>query len=439
MRLNSKNRKPRSRKAFACLCLAGGLLFLGMVFGLSRYSDMQSCEHRMNELIDFVKEQSSAYVQYNETAVAKALVRGTTAMQELDGLTLDCGEDALRQYTERLWLTGVSVVDAKGRLVCEYSTDGIGYAQLQTDLEPERVLAVVGHPQSTYVRRVQLTAARKIACDAAGRTVARDRSAAREVFDGRAGHGKAARDAADALGIRRRQRRTHPRVRAVHAVVLERAAAVAADRADALERGRGDVHLRREQAQTAYRAGIFLKQAEILRARVDRGIIQPEAADGVPAGEHGGDAVQQTARAVQRLTGFQLRDARKADVRAGGDRECAVGGCAVDPYAVARPVERTRGNGKFSRLIHVTDVGQMAEGFDLAFGAVGARAVSEERIGAVRVDDVALLVHLAAVVCRVRVGEGLHGRVDLRRCGECAAEARDAGTAALAEGRLVLV
>lgn len=68
MRLSSKNRKPRSRKAFACLCLAGGLMFLGMVFGLSRYSDMQSCEHRMNELIDFVKEQSSAYVQYNETA-----------------------------------------------------------------------------------------------------------------------------------------------------------------------------------------------------------------------------------------------------------------------------------------------------------------------------------------------------------------------------------
>ena len=357
----------------------------------------------------------------------------------------------------------------------------IGVADDAADIAPgERGLVRVRTAEDqTLVRAVaqiltgRLTAARKIACDAAGRAVARDRSAAREVFDGRAEHGKAARDAADAarlagdrqgaghsarggqagyrsvplddardaadaLGIRRRQRRTHPRVRAVHAVALERAAAVAADRADAPERGRGDVHLRREQAQTAYRAGIFLKQTEILRVRVDRGIIQPEAADGVPAGEYGGDAVQQTARAVQRLTGFQLRDARKADVRAGGDRERAVGGCAVDPYAVARPVERTRGNGKFSRLIHVTDVGQMAEGFDLAFGAVGARAVAEERIGAVRVDDVALLVHLAAVVCRVRVGEGLHGRVDLRRCGEFAAEARDAGAAALAEGRLVL-
>ena len=102
---------------------------------------MQACGRRRPDLTDFVKEQSSSYVHFNETAVAKALVRETTNVQELEGVTLDCGEDALRQYTERLWLTGVSVVDAKGRLVCEYSTDGIGYAQLQTDLEPERVLA----------------------------------------------------------------------------------------------------------------------------------------------------------------------------------------------------------------------------------------------------------------------------------------------------------
>ena len=118
---------------------------------------MQDCERRMTELIDFVKEQSSSYVQYNETAVAKALVRGTTAVQELDGVTLDCGEDELRQYVERLGLTGISVLDVNGRLVCEYSADSIGYTRLQTDLEAERVLAVIGHPQSTYVRRVQLT------------------------------------------------------------------------------------------------------------------------------------------------------------------------------------------------------------------------------------------------------------------------------------------
>ena len=155
--MNNNSRRIVSRRTFWCLCLAAGLLFLGAVFLLSRHADMQDCERRMTELIDFVKEQSSSYVQYNETAVAKALVRGTTAVQELDGVTLDCGEDELRQHVERLGLTGISVLDANGRLVCEYSTDGIGYTRLQTDLEAERVLAVIGHPQSTYVRRVQLT------------------------------------------------------------------------------------------------------------------------------------------------------------------------------------------------------------------------------------------------------------------------------------------
>ena len=155
--MNNNSRRIVSRRTFWCLCLAAGLLFLGAVFLLSRHADMQDCERRMTELIDFVKEQSSSYVQYNEIAVAKALVRETTAVQELDGVTLDCGEDELRQYVERLGLTGISVLDANGRLVCEYSADSIGYTRLQTDLEVERVLAVIGHPQSTYVRRVQLT------------------------------------------------------------------------------------------------------------------------------------------------------------------------------------------------------------------------------------------------------------------------------------------
>lgn len=94
--MNNNSRRIVSRRTFWCLCLAAGLLFLGAVFLLSRHADMQDCERRMTELIDFVKEQSSSYVQYNETAVAKALVRETTAVQELDGVTLDCDERSER-------------------------------------------------------------------------------------------------------------------------------------------------------------------------------------------------------------------------------------------------------------------------------------------------------------------------------------------------------
>ena len=42
---------------------------------------------------------------------------------------------------ERLGRTGSSVLDANGRLVCEYSTDSIGYTRLQTDLEADAYAA----------------------------------------------------------------------------------------------------------------------------------------------------------------------------------------------------------------------------------------------------------------------------------------------------------
>ena len=56
--LNNNSRRIVSRRTFWCLSLAAGLLFLGAVFLLSRHADMQDCERRMTELIDFVKEQS---------------------------------------------------------------------------------------------------------------------------------------------------------------------------------------------------------------------------------------------------------------------------------------------------------------------------------------------------------------------------------------------
>ena len=52
--MNNNSRRIVSRRTFWCLCLAAGLLFLGAVFLLSRHADMQDCERRMTELIDFV-------------------------------------------------------------------------------------------------------------------------------------------------------------------------------------------------------------------------------------------------------------------------------------------------------------------------------------------------------------------------------------------------
>ena len=243
---------------------------------------------------------------------------------------------------------------------------------------------------------------------------------------------------ADALRLCRGQRSFHLSLGAVHGIALQRAVAVTADCADTLELARGNLHLRIEQAQIMDRACVFLEQTKILCVIGNRGFIQLEITDDISAGKHAGDAVQQTACAVQCLIAAQRRDAREADILAGGNRKCAVSCRTVNLYTVARPVQRTRSNGKCRRRIHITDIGQMTEGFDLAPAVIRPGAVTEKRVRLIGFDSVTLLILLTAGVFCIRVRKYLHGCVNIQRFFQPAAEARDAGIAALPEGCFII-
>ena len=153
------NRNPLQTifsKKFWLLCIAVGIFLLGIVFALSRRTDIQNCEQRLTGVMEFIKAQSADYTKYNDTAVAKSLVREAAAVHALEGLSLGCDETALSEYARTLWLTGVSVLNAQGELVCEYTENGTGYAQLQSGIKMEPILSVIDYPQKTYVKRVEL-------------------------------------------------------------------------------------------------------------------------------------------------------------------------------------------------------------------------------------------------------------------------------------------
>ena len=77
--------------------------------------------------------------------------------QLADDAALDLSDpQCLRQQTEALWLTGISVLRPDGTLLCEYTTNGIGYAQLEDQLKKETALDVFRFPQKTYLKRVLL-------------------------------------------------------------------------------------------------------------------------------------------------------------------------------------------------------------------------------------------------------------------------------------------
>ena len=154
--MNNNHLQTIFGKKFWFVCIAVGIFLFGAVFVLSRRADMQNCEQRLTGVMEFIKAQSADYTKYNDTAVAKSLVREAAAVHALEELSLDCDEAALSEYARTLWLTGVSVLNAQGELVCEYTENGTGYAQLQSGIKMELILSVIDYPQKTYVKRVEL-------------------------------------------------------------------------------------------------------------------------------------------------------------------------------------------------------------------------------------------------------------------------------------------
>ena len=154
--MNSNHLQTIFGKKFWLVCIAVGISLFGAVFALSRRADIQNCEQRLTGVMEVIKAQSADYTKYNDTAVAKSLVREAAAISALEDLSLDCDEAALSEYARMLWLTGISVLDAQGDLVCEYTENGTGYAQLQSGIKLEPILSVIDYPQKTYVKRVEL-------------------------------------------------------------------------------------------------------------------------------------------------------------------------------------------------------------------------------------------------------------------------------------------
>lgn len=154
--MGSKKTQSMFSARFWYACLAVGIIALSVVYTSSHKADIRRCEERLTTTVEFIKDQTDSYVNYNNIAVAKSLMRGSTVIRTLEEISLDCSEAELEAYADKLWLTGISVLDQQGNVVCEYTEHGIGYARLRTDLERAPVLDVIDHPQKTYVKRVYL-------------------------------------------------------------------------------------------------------------------------------------------------------------------------------------------------------------------------------------------------------------------------------------------
>ena len=110
------NRNPLQTifsKKFWLVCIAVGIFLLGIVFALSRQADMQNCEQRLAGAIEFIKEQAADYTKYNETAIAKGLVREAAAVYGYDCIRMFM---LMSHYRSPLNYSGEILMQAKAAL-----------------------------------------------------------------------------------------------------------------------------------------------------------------------------------------------------------------------------------------------------------------------------------------------------------------------------------
>ena len=154
----TRNNKATPNTRTWVLYILVGVLFMAGVVLASGWKALHATEERFRQTIEFVKSQSTSFEQYNDTITAKALRRTAVSVHQLAGdAALDLSDPhCLKQQTETLWLTGISVLRPDGTLLCEYTANGIGYAQLEDRLKKETALDVFRFPQKTYLKRVLL-------------------------------------------------------------------------------------------------------------------------------------------------------------------------------------------------------------------------------------------------------------------------------------------
>ena len=133
--MEHKNKPAPAARIWALYLIVGVLFMAGVVF-FSNWKALCTTEERFCQILNFVKSQSTRYEKYNDTVAAKTLRRTAVSVQELaDDPALDFSDpQCLKKEAERLWLTGISVLDPEGTLLCEYTANGVGYARFGDQL-----------------------------------------------------------------------------------------------------------------------------------------------------------------------------------------------------------------------------------------------------------------------------------------------------------------
>ncbi len=155
--LARKNRNTSGYMEMGLYLIIGVLFMVGIVF-FSSWRALRATEARFCQTLDFVKSQSTSFEKHNDTdrgqsapphgGIGASAGTGPCARPFRPAVPEQAGRAAL---AHRHFGSGPD-----GTLLCESTTNGIGYARFGEQLKNDAVLDVFSYPQKTYLKRVLL-------------------------------------------------------------------------------------------------------------------------------------------------------------------------------------------------------------------------------------------------------------------------------------------
>ncbi len=144
-------------KYFWTIIIVIGVVLTSITVKWSSDYDLKNAQTMLIQRIDFVKDRYASTSQYNDTAIARSLIRSSVSINELDDKSDYTNYDVLKDYCDRLWLTGLSILDGQGNLIAEYTEDGTGFNEFKTGLEFSAIQDTLTYKDKTYINRITLS------------------------------------------------------------------------------------------------------------------------------------------------------------------------------------------------------------------------------------------------------------------------------------------
>lgn len=124
------------------------------------YAEKTEAEKRMVEIVNYIKVQCSTYTYYNESSESKSLLRAIESARQMstniemeteNGVQLS--REFLKENLQTLWVDGIIVLDAEGKIDCEYSTDESLANEITEYLQKDIIMDFTGYEERSYSER----------------------------------------------------------------------------------------------------------------------------------------------------------------------------------------------------------------------------------------------------------------------------------------------